>query len=109
MVLERVLTNGHEDRKVSEQICWSLTEITVLEFQNSSKLVNVKILRCHHVICDVLFLGLGKLAGLPSLTEIRFLARAKYLPFFFLALRLLKSFLVIRGPTDFLHERIVIK
>ena len=27
--------------------------------------------------------GLGKLAGLPPLTELRVLARAKHLPFFF--------------------------
>ena len=74
-------------------------------------------------------LGLGKLAGLPPSTEIRFFARAKCLLCFSHSLsavssssasssrkfidrpciRLLQSFLIILGPTGFPHGWIAIK
>ena len=78
--LERFLTSGDEDREVPGQICWSQPEsfgaprLSRIGERHSLEVPPWDQWRP---------LGLGKLAGLPPLTELRFLARATYLPFFF--------------------------
>ena len=125
---QRFLTNGHEHRKVPGQICWSQPEITVLEFQDTHGLVNVIVLRWHHAWH--LWRPPGNSTGPPPLAGFRLLARAKYRPFLFLLgwsvrsrksamcsrkiidrprIRLLQSFLIIRGLAGFHHERKAIK
>ena len=53
-----------------------------MEFKDTPGLANVIILMCHHGDLWRLLDSVSSV-GCPLSTEIRFLARAKYLPFFF--------------------------
>ena len=52
VILEKQLANGHENRKMPRQTCWSYPKVFVLELQDSSGLTNIIILRCNHGIVD---------------------------------------------------------
>ena len=52
------LSNGHKNGTVPRQICLSYPKICALELQDSSGLTN-KILRCNHVIADVLWVWIA--------------------------------------------------
>ena len=59
----RTLTNSHQNREVSRQICWSYAKISVLELQDPSRLTDIVVFRHNHGIIDVLWSHFSRYPG----------------------------------------------
>ena len=102
---ERHLTNGHKDRLVPGEICWSYPEISDLEIQDLSSLTDIIILKCKHWIDNVLWVWSDLARCFPQLDFNSFGVRAVLACSFLVpcvrSRELLQSFLIILGPSFF--------